>query len=147
MTPERERLVRDSWAVVRQTPIDVAGIFYDRLFALDPAARALFAGVDMAAQGAKFVVMLGAIVHALDQAPVLVTDVAALARRHMAYGAWLEHHEAVGAALLWTLERVLGAAWTPEVRAGWAEAYALITALARRAAVHGAHGAHGAPAA
>jgi hemoglobin-like flavoprotein len=37
------------------------------------------------------------------------------------------HYAPVGAALLWTLEKGLGADFTPEVKAAWTETY---TALA-----------------
>ncbi len=36
-------------------------------------------------------------------------------------------YEPVGAALLWTLERGLGAQWTPELAAAWGAAYAVLS--------------------
>ena len=46
----------------------------------------------------------------------------ALARSNM-YGAQAEHYPVVGAALLWTLEKGLGEAWTPPVADAWTAAY------------------------
>jgi nitric oxide dioxygenase len=33
----------------------------------------------------------------------------------------------VGEALLWTLERGLGASWTPDVAAAWTAAYSMLS--------------------
>lgn len=45
-----------------------------------------------------------------------------------------EHYETVGAALLWTLEKALGAAFTPEVRGAWMETYSLVALVMQRGA-------------
>ena len=50
-----------------------------------------------------------------------------LGRRHAGYGVKDEHYASVGAALLWTLERGLGAAWTPELAAAWVAAYTTLS--------------------
>lgn len=36
------------------------------------------------------------------------------------------HYDTVGQALLWTLEQGLGARFTPDVKAAWVSAYAMI---------------------
>jgi hemoglobin-like flavoprotein len=133
MTPDGERLVRETLPLIQQAAPEVARAFYERLFALDPEARGLFAHVDMERQGAKFSMVLASIVRSLDAPPRFVADVAALGRRHVSYGVRGHHYESVGAALVWSVEAVLGPACTPEVRAAWAEAYALIAAVMRRA--------------
>ena len=51
----------------------------------------------------------------------------ALAQRHVSYGARAEHYPVVGAALLWTLEKGLGEAWTKEVADAWTAAYATLS--------------------
>ncbi len=134
MTPERERLVRQSWAKVQPHIHEASRIFYDRLFELDPAARSLFGRVDMREQGAKFMAMLGSIISSLDRAQSLVSDAASLGRRHTAYGVKPEQYESVGAALIWMLDRMLGPEFTPEVRAAWMETYAIVAAVMERAA-------------
>ena len=40
-----------------------------------------------------------------------------------------EHYPVVGGALLWTLEKGLGEAWTPEVAAAWTAAYGTLVRL------------------
>ena len=43
--------------------------------------------------------------------------------RHAGYQVRDEHYETVGEALLWTLGRGLGAAFTAETQAAWAKTY------------------------
>ena len=51
----------------------------------------------------------------------------ALAKRHVSYGAKPEHYPVVGGALLWTLEKGLGEAWTPGCRRGLDRAYGTLS--------------------
>jgi hypothetical protein len=50
-------------------------------------------------------------------------ELAAIGRRHAGYGACEADFDDVGIALLTSLRRVLGAAYTPEVEQAWAAAY------------------------
>jgi hemoglobin-like flavoprotein len=134
MTPEQQELVRESWQRFDPRPRQVGVQFYERLFELDPMAQQLFAGVDMAEQERKLMAMLAQIVQAIDRPEDLVSSVAALGRRHVHYGVKDADYESVGAALLWTLEQGLGDAFTPDVRAAWAEAYLTVATVMRRAA-------------
>ena len=61
-------------------------------------------------------------------------EVTSLGQRHERYGARDADYETVGAALLWTLEQGLGAAFTPEVRGAWAQAYDLLATTMKAAA-------------
>jgi hemoglobin-like flavoprotein len=81
--------------------------------------------------------MLRMVVRGLDRLEQLVPAVQALGRRHAGYGVRDEHYATVGAALLWTLERGLGEAFTPATRAAWAAAYALLAATMQQAAGEG----------
>ena len=134
MTPEQQDLVRESWQRFDPTAREAGVQFYERLFELDPMAQQLFAGVDMAEQERKLMAMLAQIVQAIDRPEDLVSSVAALGRRHVHYGVKDADYESVGAALLWTLEQGLGDAFTPDVRAAWAEAYLMVATVMRRAA-------------
>lgn len=134
MKPETERLVRESWTRFEPIAVQSAAFFYDKLFELDPHARALFAQTDMEAQGKKLMRMFAEIVRVLDQPDALITEVADLGRRHAHYGVQDYEYESVGTALLWTLERGLGSDFTPEVRSAWTEAYLLLAVVLRRAA-------------
>ena len=139
MTPEQQDLVRESWQRFDPRPRQAGVQFYERLFELDPMVQQLFAGVDMAEQERKLMAMLAQIVQAIDRPEDLVSSVAALGRRHVHYGVKDADYESVGAALLWTLEQVLGDGFTPDVRAAWAEAYLTVATVMRRAATKEHH--------
>ena len=63
----------------------------------------------------------------LHQLDTILPAVKALGERHKGYGVTADHYAPVGAALLWTLEKGLGADFTPETKEAWTAAY---TALA-----------------
>jgi len=133
MTPEQIALVRASFAQVLPIADAAAALFYDRLFALDPSLRPLFRD-DLTAQGRALMGLLREAVLGLDRLDRLVPDVRELGRRHAGYGVEDRHYATVAAALLWTLERGLGAAFTPETRAAWAAAYTLLATVMQEGA-------------
>jgi len=139
MTPEQKRLVRDTWKQVAPIADAAADMFYRRLFEIDPTTRALFHATDMAAQRKRLLQTLAFAVGGLDNLSVLVSKVEDLGRRHAGYGVTDAHYHSVGAALLWTLERDLGHAWTPAVAAAWTEAYRLLSGIMRDAAARAQH--------
>jgi hemoglobin-like flavoprotein len=125
MTPQQIALVRMSFAAVRPIADSAAALFYGRLFELDPSLRPLFK-TDLHGQGRLLMQMIGLAVDNLDRLDELAPKLTSLGRRHAGYGVREAHYETVGAALLWTLEQGLGADFTPETRAAWASAYALL---------------------
>jgi len=133
MTPEQKRLVNESFALVEPIAATAAALFYARLFELDPSLRPMFRG-DMAEQGRKLMQTIAVVVAGLDKLDTLVPAVQALGRRHAAYGVRDGHYATVAAALLWTLEQGLGAAFTPAVRQAWATAYGLLASVMQAAA-------------
>ena len=133
MTPQQTGLVQTSFAKVVPIADQAAALFYDRLFVIAPDVAPLFRG-DMKAQGAKLMAALKTVIEGLDRVDVIVPVVRDLAKRHVAYGVKPEHYAAVGAALLWTLERGLGDDFTPEIAAAWASAYGTLSGLMIEAA-------------
>lgn len=125
MTREQIHLVRTTWEPVAANPETAGVLFYGRLFELDRGLRALFQG-DMGEQGRKLVTMIGVAVRALDRIESIVPAIQDLGRRHTGYGVKDRDYDTMGAALLWTLEAGLGAAFTPEVREAWAAVYRVI---------------------
>jgi hemoglobin-like flavoprotein len=85
MNPDTTVLVRTSWQRVESIAPAAAALFYDNLFAADPALAPLFKG-DMTHQGDRLMKMIGAAVAQLDDLPALVPTLEALARRHVGYG-------------------------------------------------------------
>lgn len=133
MTPQQIDLVQASWKQVLPVAETAAQMFYGRLFFLDPSLRALFRG-DMREQGQKVMAMLSYTVNGLTRLDALLPAVRALGRRHAVYGVRAEHYYTVGAALLWTLEQGLGAAFTPALREAWVAAYGVLASTMRDAA-------------
>jgi len=135
VTPDQILLVRASWPAIASDGDAVTTRFYAHLFEIDESAARLFAGVDMAAQRAKLAQALAVVVKALDDPDCLLPAIAALGKRHTTYGAELRHFESVGAALLLALGDALGDALTAELREAWADAYALVASVMRRAII------------
>jgi hemoglobin-like flavoprotein len=122
MTPEQISLVQSSFAKVAPIAEQAASLFYDRLFAIAPQTRQLFKG-DMTQQGRKLMATLAVVVNGLADLKAILPIASALARRHTTYGVKPSHYAAVGDALLWTLEKGLGDAWTADMAAAWTVAY------------------------
>ena len=125
VTSRQKTLVQESFSSIEPIFEDVTALFYRRVFELDPAARRLFPQ-DMSAQYRKVAHILTAAVKGLDHLDQLVPVLRDLGRRHAAYGVTQSHYDTGGAALLWTLEKGLGSAFTPELKDAWATVYALL---------------------
>src|SRR4051812_3691147 len=115
LTATQKMLVQETFASIAPIADDAAALFYRRLFELDPSLQAMFRG-DMSEQRRKLMNMLGAAVRGLDRLEQLVPVVQDLGRKHAHYGVEERHYDTVGAALLWTLDKGLGAAFTPDVK-------------------------------
>src|SRR6478735_893383 len=122
MTPQQIELVQTSFKKVVPIAGTAADLFYNRLFEIAPEVRPMFPQ-DMKEQKAKLMSMLGTAVTNLHQLETILPAVKALGERHQGYGVTTGHYAPVGAALLWTLEKGLGADFTPETREAWAAAY------------------------
>src|SRR5262245_48355368 len=134
MTPEHKQMVQETWEQVAPMAETAAALFYRRLFELDPTLRQLFASTNMQTQGKMLMQMLAGAVKGLDHLEQLVPAVEQLGQRHVRYGVKDAHYDTVGAALLWTLERGLGDAFTPAVREAWAETYTVLATVMKDAA-------------
>lgn len=135
MSPEQKALVKDTWQKVMPIADTAASLFYNRLFEIDPTTKTLFVATNLAEQRRKLTHALTAVVQGLDHLDALVPMLADLGRRHAQYGVKDSHYDSVGASLLWTLERGLGSAWTPEVRLAWSSAYTLLADVMRKAGI------------
>ena len=133
MTPEQKRLVEHTWKQVAPIADAAAEIFYRRLLEIDPSTRKLFRATDMVAQRKKLLQKLSFAINGLNNLDALASKVEDLGRRHARYGVTDAQYDSVGAALLWTLERGLGHAWTPAVASAWTEVYQLLSRIMRKA--------------
>ena len=126
MTPKQVMLLQQSFVNVAPIAGQVAIMFYDRLFELAPQVKVIFPA-DMTEQRQKLMATLAVVVNGLSNLQSVLPAASALAKRHIAYGAKPEHYPVVGSALLWTLEKCLGDAWTPEVAEAWTVAYGTLS--------------------
>ena len=126
MTPDQVKLVQESFAKVALISETAAVIFYDRLFETAPSVKAMFPA-DMTEQRKKLMATLAVVVNGLTNLEAVLPAASALAKRHVSYGAKPEHYPVVGGALLWTLEKGLGDAWTSDTAAAWTAAYGTLS--------------------
>ena len=133
MTPDQTEAVKASFAKVVPIADQAGALFYEKLFALDPALRPLFKG-DIKEQRQKLMQMIATAVNGLDDLDTIVPAVQALGARHAGYGVVDAHYDIVAEALLWTLEQGLGPDFTPEVREAWTATYVLLADTMKAAA-------------
>ena len=133
VTAAQKTLVQTTFSAIAPLADDVAVMFYGRLFEIDPSLRGMFRE-DMAEQRKKLMQMLTAAVKGLDRVEQLVPVVQDLGRRHAGYGVADAHYDTVGEALLWTLRKGLGSAFTPQVEEAWATVYGVLANTMREAA-------------
>jgi NAD(P)H-flavin reductase/hemoglobin-like flavoprotein len=129
--------LKASWARVEQLGEQAPALFYAILFALAPELRGMFP-VAMSGQRDKLLAALGHIVSHIGDERTLADFASQLGRDHRRFDVLPHHYPIVGRALLGTLERALGTAWTPQLAADWAAAYQKLADLMVEAAEHAA---------
>lgn len=134
MTDINLKIVRATWAKVIPIADQATELFFGRLFQIAPETQPLFAQTDMTAHKGKLLTALNLTVQYADDADTLVPVLEELGRRHVGYGVKNEHYDAVGEALLWTLEQGLGEAFTDEARKAWTDVYTLVSQTMQGAA-------------
>lgn len=133
MTPQQVKLVQESFKKVLPIAPQAADLFYGRLFEIAPEVRPLFP-TDLTEQKKKLMTMIATAVNNLHKVETIVPAVQDLGRRHAGYGVTVDHYKPVGAALIWTLDKGLGDAFTPEVKAAWLETYTTLEGVMTAAA-------------
>ena len=133
MTWNEKHLVQVSFEQVKPVGDVAARLFFGCLFEFEPELEELFAG-DAEEQGRKLMQIVERAVEGLDRLHELVPRLMALGSRQAAHGIAECDYLSARRAMLWTLERVLGPAFTPEVRESWATVYDLLADTARAGA-------------
>ena len=137
MSPDEIWSVQDTFAAVAANSEKVADLFYTRLFEIAPEVRPLFRN-DMKAQGMKLMSALTLVVQSLGHLESIMPVARKLAIDHVSDGVEARHYPIVGEALIWTLDKGLGKAFTDDVREAWQKAYGLLSAAMTEAAYPGA---------
>jgi len=133
MTPRQVQIVQQNFEKVMPIAEVAAGLFYARLFELDPSLRKMFKG-DMKRQGGMLMSMLASAVRGLSNPNGLIPVLTALGRRHDGYGVVDAHYTTVAEALLWTLQQGLGEEFTAESREAWTAAYTMMATVMQQGA-------------
>lgn len=129
MTKEQILIVKKTWSYFREIdPVITGDVFYSKLFLDVPQVKNLFHS-SREEQAKKLIDMFSIMVGRLDHLEDLTHDIRQLASRHVKYGVRKQHYEAVGTALLWTLQHGLGRDWNHETREAWAACYATISGI------------------
>jgi len=81
--------------------------------------------------------MLGLAVNNLDRMEQVLPVVRSLGTRHVTYGVRDKDYDTVGQALLWTLRKGLGDAFTRDIEAAWTNVYATLASEMQSAAALG----------
>lgn len=133
MTPEQVTLIKSSWNKIMPISDAAADLFYGKLFELNPGLKPLFKG-DMKEQGYRLMMMINTAVASLDNLDNIVPAVQKLGKRHVDYGVIEEDYDTVGIALIWTLSKGLGEAFTDEVEDAWRTVLTLLSTIMKEAA-------------
>jgi serine/threonine protein kinase/hemoglobin-like flavoprotein/class 3 adenylate cyclase len=119
-------LVQSSFDRLEGKASRFAEAFYDELFEIHPDAIPLFEHADMKRQQQMLFETLAVAVRGLDDFAKIEQAVRELGERHVDYGVTLRDYKFVGQALLGTLARFLGEAFTPEAELAWREVYSTL---------------------
>jgi hemoglobin-like flavoprotein len=126
MNSDQVALIQYSFGKIMPIAEQAAVMFYGRLFEIAPEVKELFRG-DVNEQGRKLMATLAVLVNGLADLATILPAASGLAKKHVAYGVRAEHYAPTGIALLWTLERGLGAEWTCDLAAAWMNAYTTLS--------------------
>ncbi len=129
------KLLKQSFDLVAPQKEAFAEAFYNRLFALYPQTKTLFANTDMRHQRSSLMATLAVVVTGVVNGEDVIPTIEQLGRRHDGYGVKPEYYPMVGQSLLETLKEFLGKDWTPEIEATWTTAYQVITQAMQHEAV------------
>ena len=131
LTKHEIEIVQRDWAKVELMGEAAATLLYDRVFTLDPGARALFPA-DISRQKTKLLRMLGSAIHGLSNPELLMPIIRYLGQKHERLGVQNHQYDTVGAALIWTLKLALGAEFDEEHEAAWVKVYGLLARAMQR---------------
>jgi hemoglobin-like flavoprotein len=128
MTPEQADTVQTTWRAVLPVGSTFAELLYGRLFAVDPALKKLFRD-DPVEQGRYLTAMLSVVAANVGKPERITLALRHLGRRHLTYGVKPKDFANFEDALLFALEHALIDVFTPEVKAAWQAAYALVSSM------------------
>lgn len=133
ITPMQRILIQRTFAQAANKVDVVMELFGNRVIEFDPSLQPLFKA-ERYHQGRKIMETLAIIINSLDKLDILIPLVEGIAKRLTAYGVKRSHYPIFGTALLWTLEKSLGAPFIPDAREAWRSVYGDLSKIAVDAA-------------
>lgn len=122
------RMLESSFNALAPKADELATVFYDRLFSLHPGVRSMFP-TDMAAQKMKLMDSIAMVIKGLRDPSSFRSKLHELGQKHADVGTKTEHYPLVWDAMLWSMAKVAGPAWTPTLETEWRRALQLISAM------------------
>ena len=127
-------IVKATTPILEEKGISIASRMYEILFHRHPELQALFANTHQEQPTilAQAIIVYCQNIENLDsftQAIALTKAVDKISSAHVKAQVKAEHYPLVGEALLQAMQELLGAEATPEVLAGWQEAYEYLATL------------------
>jgi hemoglobin-like flavoprotein len=119
-------LLQSSFLKLEPQAQEFSDTFYRILLNKYPRLRPLFSETDMEKQKVKLIESLKLVMVNVYNTEALTSILKNLGKRHVQYGAVLTDYPLIGDALLQSLDRHLGADWTPDVKETWTMAYQMI---------------------
>lgn len=116
------RQVKESFALIEPVSGEASAYFYGRLFAENPQLRAMFPAT-MDVQRERLFGALARIAWSMDSPEALQGHLSQLGRDHRKFGVAPEHYEPFGRALVATIRKFAGEAWTQEAEQAWTAAF------------------------
>jgi hemoglobin-like flavoprotein len=126
-------LLQSSFRKISRDAENAADLFFTRLFDFSPSLRDAL-HTDLEDQKRGFMRLLGTIVHRSDSFELVRDRMRELALCRVDLCGNDDHHYAVGAALFWMLEQVLGDDFTAAAYASWMSVYRVLSADMKTAA-------------
>jgi len=133
LTPEDSKLVRQTFASVSEESDCLVRDFFCALIDLDPSLASVFTSQSANYDTFKIRLLefLRLSVDAVQDETLFACSLPLLTRLYLALGVRGEHYVTFGSALMCSLEKRLGSAFSGDVQAAWTTVYLLLAEIAR----------------
>lgn len=133
MNADQIQLIRSTWSAVHPAAHRVTGLFYARLFQLDPSLEPRIGRQSMQ-QAQRLMALMETAICGLDRLPALRRMLLHFGKRYATCGIRPGDYATFGAAWLWALGESLGHTFSPAARNAWTSFYGLVARNVRQGA-------------
>jgi serine/threonine protein kinase/hemoglobin-like flavoprotein/Ran GTPase-activating protein (RanGAP) involved in mRNA processing and transport len=122
-------VLESSFAELAAHGADFAERFYRQLFSRYPAVKPLFARTSMKRQQQHLLASLAMVIENLRAPDTVAEAVRELGERHVGYGVFASHYQAVTSTMLDAMRQTLGEAWGEETENAWHDGLEAVSAI------------------